>query len=72
MNLYLIRPLVSEKIFQEFVHVRIVEVVPLWTDQNFANNFREWSIKEHFCELGIRSYLLCCTYRVDLATELTG
>ena len=44
----------------------------LWTDQNFANNFWEGSLKEHFCELGIRSHLLRCAYRLDIATELTG
>ena len=42
----------------------------LWMAQNFASNFLERSL--NFCELGIKSLLLCCAYRLDLATELTG
>ena len=44
----------------------------LWMDQNFANKFWERSLMEDFCELRIRSHLLCCAYRLDIATELTG
>ena len=44
----------------------------LWMDQNFANKFWERSLMEHFCDMGIRSHLFCCAYKLDLATELTG
>ena len=68
-----------EEVFYEFVHVRIVKVAPIHQSHVYERIkilltiFEEGTfLTEHFCELGIRSHLLCCACRLDLATELSG